>query len=383
MTSPRAAYAGGMRTEKKFGQESWKLESDKVRAWLRKTGGHVGPVEFLVGGKWVQPFSVAPWYDEKQGDLPDLLHGLRGDFFCLPFGGNETPYQGEKHPAHGETAERAWEWVGQVKEEGGQYATLQMKTKIRPGLVTKRIGFAKGQSAIFCEHVVEKMSGPMDFGHHAMLKFPAREGVGHISFSGYKNGQVFPGQFENPVQGGYTSLKQGAKFQKLSAVPKADGAKADLTKYPAREGFEDLVMVHTKSAKPFAWVAVAIPSEGYVFFALKDPRVLSRTILWHSNGGRHYAPWSGRHRGVLGIEDVTAHFHYGLAESAKKPGAHVKLNPKKPLVVRYIMALAAIPKTFDEVASITPGKGTVTLRSKSGKSVKVPLTHEFLMKPSP
>ncbi|TIQ02298.1 MAG: hypothetical protein E5X61_35785, partial [Mesorhizobium sp.] len=24
---------------------------------------------------------------------------------------------------------------------------------------------------------------------------------------------------------------------------------------------------------------------------------------WLSNGGRDYAPWSGRHRGVLGIED--------------------------------------------------------------------------------
>ena len=29
-------------------------------------------------------------------------------------------------------------------------------------------------------------------------------------------------------------------------------------------------------------------------------------MLWMSNGGRDYAPWSGRHTGVLGIEDGRA-----------------------------------------------------------------------------
>ena len=36
---------------------------------------------------------------------------------------------------------------------------------------------------------------------------------------------------------------------------------------------------------------------------LKNPAELPVTMLWISNGGRDYAPWSGRHRGVLGIED--------------------------------------------------------------------------------
>ncbi len=36
---------------------------------------------------------------------------------------------------------------------------------------------------------------------------------------------------------------------------------------------------------------------------LKDPRDLPVTMLWLSNGGRNYAPWNGRHLGVLGIED--------------------------------------------------------------------------------
>ena len=39
---------------------------------------------------------------------------------------------------------------------------------------------------------------------------------------------------------------------------------------------------------------------------LKNPAELPVTMLWFSNGGRDYAPWSGRHRGVLGIEDGRA-----------------------------------------------------------------------------
>ena len=39
---------------------------------------------------------------------------------------------------------------------------------------------------------------------------------------------------------------------------------------------------------------------------LKRPDVLPVTMLWMSNGGRDYAPWSGRHTGVLGIEDARA-----------------------------------------------------------------------------
>ncbi len=36
------------------------------------------------------------------------------------------------------------------------------------------------------------------------------------------------------------------------------------------------------------------------------PAELPITMLWLSNGGRDYAPWSGRHLGVLGIEDGRA-----------------------------------------------------------------------------
>ena len=133
-------------------------------------------------------------------------------------------------------------------------------------------------------------------------------------------------------------------------MPRRDGRSADLTLYPAREGFEDLVMLVSDARLPVAWSAVTFPKERYAWFALRDPRVLGQTILWISNGGRHYPPWSGRHRRVMGIEDVTSYFHLGLAESVKanpvsRQGSPTSftLEPHRPLVINYIMGTVKIP----------------------------------------
>ena len=160
------------------------------------------------------------------------------------------------------------------------------------------------------------MDGPMCLGHHAMLKFPEAEGSGAISTSRFVYGQVLSAVFEQPELGGYSSLKMGAEFQSLQEVPTAAGGLADLSRYPARRGFEDLVMVVSDAGLPLAWTAVAFPRERFVWFALKDPKVLRETVLWMSNRGRHYPPWSSRHVNVMGLEEVTANFHLGLAASA-------------------------------------------------------------------
>ncbi len=200
-------------------------------------------------------------------------------------------------------------------------------------------------------------------------------------------GQVFPHTFELPENRGYSCLKQGAEFTSLEKVPALSGETADLTRYPARRGFEDLVMMVSDAELPFAWTAVSFPKEHYVWFALKDPRVLRETVFWLSNGGRHYPPWSSRHVNVMGLEEVTSNFHLGLAESARKNPISRKgfptcltLNPKQPLVVPYIMGVATIPAGFDRVASIqaTPGNRVIRLQSASGKQVRAAVDLNFL-----
>lgn len=136
---------------------------------------------------------------------------------------------------------------------------------------------------------------------------------------------------------------------------------------------------------PFGWSAVTFPAERYVLLQLKNPKVLRHTILWLSNGGRHYAPWNGRHVNVLGVEEVTSYFHLGLAESARanplsKAGipTSVTLSPRTPFRVATILAVVPIPAGFDMVESVHAMKGGVELRSASGKCARATMDLAFV-----
>jgi hypothetical protein len=371
-----------------LGQRSWRVAANDVEAFVTETGGHLGPVAFERRGRRIRPYSVAPWAEEPSpASLPPILKVLRGDFFCMPFGGNGTVFGREKHPVHGETANSRWRFESREKQEGKTSLRLSLKTRIRPARVDKEILLADGQNNVYCRHVVSGASGPMCLGHHAMLKFPDEPGSGVVSTSRMVLGQVFPGAFESPEQGGYSFLKPGAPFQSLQSVPTITGETADLTRYPARRGFEDLVMMVNDPAEPLAWTAVTFPKQRYVWFGLKDPRVLRHTVLWLSNGGRHYPPWSGRHVNVMGLEEVTAYFHLGLAESAARnplsEAGHptcLTLDPAKPLVVSYVMGIAKIPAGFDQVVSIQAAANgrEIILESASGKQARAAVGLEFL-----
>ncbi|HSW45354.1 MAG TPA: hypothetical protein VLM89_07270, partial [Phycisphaerae bacterium] len=349
-----------------------------------RLGGHLGPITCDRRGRKIRPLSIAPWAEEKIKTIP-LLDVLRGDFFCMPFGGNETPFGQEKHPPHGETANAVWK-LESIEEAAGRHMLhASLRTKVRKGRVDKRITLIDGHNAVYCRHVISGMTGPMNLGHHAMLKFPDEEGCGLISTSPFTRAQVFIQPTELPANQGYSCLKPGAEFKTLSRVPTVFGTTADLSRYPARRGYEDIVQLLTDPRCEVAWTAVSFPKYRYVWFSLRDPKVLSGTLMWHSNGGRYYAPWNGRHVNVLGLEDVTTYFHLGLAEAARNNphtangySTALTLRLDRPTVVNYIMAVAPTPPGFDRVKTIDISKGKATLRSESGKKLVAPLDTGFL-----
>lgn len=368
------------------GQPSWTLRSSRVTAHVTQLGGHLAPVAFQLGRKTVQPFSIAPWANEKlPPGLPPLLIALRGDFFCAPFGGNGTPWQGERHPPHGETANARWKLraLEQTDHDTTLHATLALRT--RAGQVDKHLSLRDGETVVYQRHTISGARGLMSVGHHAMLKFPDAPGSGAVSTSRFTRAQVLPLPFESPENYGYSALKTGARFRALDRVPLAAGGTTDVSVYPARRGFDDLVMLTADPKLPFAWSAATFPGERYVWFALRDPRVLRQTILWISNGGRHYAPWNGRHTAVMGIEDTTSYFHLGLAESARANPLNragipttLTLDPKHPTTVNYVVGVAAIPAGFDRVADIVATKTGIELRAASGKRATAKLDLKFL-----
>jgi hypothetical protein len=369
------------------GQPSWTLESDRVIAHLTRLGGHLGPVTFRIGGRNIQPFSIAPWAEEKSAPgTPPLLTALRGDLFCCPFGIDRgKPFRGQATPPHGETCNSVWTLRRLNTEHGTTTLQATMGMKFRPGRIMKEIILRDGHTAIYQRHTLEGLAGPLTLGHHPMLKFPETENSGLISTSGFSLGQVFPEPLGVPAQGSYSALKPGARFTQLDRVPLALGGHADLSAFPARRGYDDLVQLLSKLAQPFAWTSVAFPEQGYAWFALKDPRVLNSTLLWISNGGRYPHPWNGRHTAVMGLEEITGYFDYGVAASVKRrfsvrPAHATTLTQqaKHPLVVNYIMALVAIPKTFGRIQAILPVEGGVELRGTSSSSVRLPLDTDFL-----
>src|SRR2546421_13035183 len=95
-----------------LGQPSWRVATPNVEAYVTETGGMIGPVTFDRKRRKIQPLSVAPWASEKlDRSTPPIIKALRGDFFCMPFGGNATPFRSEKHPIHGETANGKWKLI--------------------------------------------------------------------------------------------------------------------------------------------------------------------------------------------------------------------------------------------------------------------------------
>jgi hypothetical protein len=163
------------------------ISTPLVSTGVTTEGGHLWPAKFRVGGRWIEPLSMAPWNSEKlEKSLPPILRILRGDFFCLPFGGNATTLGNEKFPVHGETANRRW------KCHPGEPANLHlsMRTKVRPGRMEKYVRLMPGHPAIYQRHVISGFSGALPVGHHAMLHF-AQQKSARISLSRFVHGQVF------------------------------------------------------------------------------------------------------------------------------------------------------------------------------------------------
>lgn len=385
------ASAADVKLGSAHSQPSFVIASKQVEIAITRAGAHMAPVTFFRDtAQPVKPYYVSPWQDEKPTKMPaPVLNMLRGDFFCMPFGGNSDEVNGEKHPPHGEIAADTWRVISKEKTGDVMKVALVIDTRIRKGRVSKELSLVDGQNVVYSRHVIDGFSGRVPLGHHATLAMPDKEGSVRIATSAFRFGMTCPGVFSDPAKKEYQSLAAGAKFTELAKVPVAwkDAPDADLTKMPGRQGFADLIQLVNepweKTNGP-AWVAATFADAGFVWFSLKDAAVLNSTVFWLENHGRHGHPWNGRNN-CLGLEDVTSFFADGLAASIKdnvltKEGVAtaLELSADKPTVVNYIQGVARIPEGFENVKSIEFAPGEITLNSTTGKTVKTAVRHEFL-----
>jgi hypothetical protein len=360
------------------GESSLQLSTPEADLKITLRGGHLAPVIFHLPGRDVSPYALAPWEPAEFPDLPPLLSVLRGDFLCLPFGGQPSG------PPHGDPANAAWS----VLHSDDRSATLAMDTSDTGAHVVKILSIKPQHHVIYAEHRISNLEGDFNYGNHPILDLSGLpEGTGRVTTSGFFWASVFPGAFSDPSHGETQALQQGALFESLEEVPLAAGGKTDLTRYPQRTGNDDLVMVANVPAspeQPFAWSAVVL--DGYLWFSLKNPADFPATLLWMSNGGRTAPPWNGRHLGRIGVEEVCSYFSNGFDLSRQNPLADLGIPTTRNFVAGQTLSLrtaqgtALVPADFGAIRQISPAAGqSVMITGESGKSLLVPVDWNFVL----
>jgi len=372
-------------------QSSWVIHNGNVELAVTELGAHMAPVTFCRDTKYpVQPYYISPWQDEKTTGLAPVLAPLRGDFFCLPFGGNSEPWRGEHHPPHGETSGNQWKFEKAARSGKALTLALSLRTKIRSGSVRREFTLIDNQNAIYCRTQVEGFTGSTPFAHHAILRMPRQEGALRLSTSPFTVGRTYPFPLARPAEGEYQWLATDSPFRSLERVPSIfkHEPPGDCSRFPVRPGFCDLLQQFERAPKHASpvpsWAAVVNTEENWLWFALKNPVLMPGRLFWIENRGRHHSPWNGRNS-CLGIEDGCMYFDRGIAESCRpnpisRSGipTSVRIRRGQTLDVRYIQGAVTVPEGFDRVASVRFSEGEAEFRSSSGHTVAVPVETHFL-----
>jgi hypothetical protein len=305
------------------------------------------------GGDIIRPMHRVPWANETiPSGLPAHLDRMEGDFFCAPFGdgGGAAPV------LHGWPANGDWRVIDD--QSGDRHLTAVLMRDVQGARLTKRLRVEDGHPFLYQTHVFEGGEGVLSAGNHAMVSLPHG---GLISMSP-KSAFETPSTAPEPDGGrGRSALAYPGTTTDAEMFPTNDGGTADLTRYPFRPRHEDFVVATEAAASTLGWTAIARLGTGSLFLSLRDHVLLPMTMLWHSDGGRDYAPWLGRHRACLGVEEGFAPHMLG------RPGG-LALGAR--LVIRHAIGAVAWPTEERVAAIVTQSKG-LRIRGERGAAMDV------------
>lgn len=320
--------------------------------------GMIRELTFAEGGRDLRPMHRVPWAGEAmpEGSLPHLAR-MEGDFFCAPFatGGGSAPIL-HGWPANGR-------WSVQTVDTGALQAVLDVP--VQGARLTKALHLRDGHPFLYQTHVFTGGSGAISVANHAMISLPE----GGLVATSAKSGWQTPAepQEKDPARG-RSCLSYPAATTDPRRFPAADGGTVDLTVYPFRTRHEDFVIGTEAPGSPLGWTAVVRKGRGELYLSLRNPAVLPMTMLWHSEGGRDYAPWSGRQRNCLGVEEGNA------PEMSGQPPA-LALGGR--LRVAHAIGCIAWPSEAP-VAGVVAWPDSLTVTAITGESRTVPFDPSHL-----
>lgn len=262
------------------------LQADGISIGWQADCGVITHLRVQDGARLVDMLHTAPWIGEGlPSGLPPHLPRLAGDFFCAPFGDASA----DGAPLHGWAANAHWTCM----QDSGSTARHVLDVPVMGARLEKILTLRDGHAFLYQKHVFTGGMGRIPVANHAMLSLPG----GAIIRTSPKRFYETPGvALEPDTARGRSALT----YPMRSETPVLGGV--DLRTYPWGAAHEDFVTGVEAVGHALGWTAV-LRADGDLYLSLRDARALPLTMFWHSNGGRDYAPWSGRHRGVLGVED--------------------------------------------------------------------------------
>ncbi|WP_027052988.1 hypothetical protein [Mesorhizobium erdmanii] len=353
------------------------IKAKGISVSLDLTVGHIADMVVENGGRRLKPLHRAPWVDTSEAlpkGLPQGTVRLSGDFLCAPFSRSDV----EEAPLHGWPANSAWDVTESGATEDGWRAVFRLRHKVMGASVDKIFTLRHDHPFLYQEHVFSGGSGAISVAHHPMTVMASG---GRLAFSRKRFAATPSDPLEPDPARGRFLLAYPARAVDLSHFPAAGGGTLDLTEYRMDDRREDFVtLVEADHGGP-GWTALARQAEEDLVLVLKNPTELPVTMLWLSNGGRDYAPWSGRHLGVLGIEDGRAAVGHAASIGdnwLRREGVATAFALGEGRSISFRHVIGALPQSGGQPPQdITAADGRMRLAA-GGSTREVPFDSAFL-----
>jgi len=327
------------------GHDAVALSNRSVRAVIDYAGGMVPEFSIrrgrgAVNAHWIPQFRMnldTLWSEERHASYwkGKLLSMIAGDFPCAPNFGPDCVVDGASIPAHGWTAQEAWNLNGSGLIDGDQTAyarfSLQSPDERMPLNFEKLDVVRNGHAAYYSALTVANHgAAPVEINvaRHNTLGAPFLESGSRITM-GARIFAAAPSGTEFDATG---RLAQGAQFDDLRRAPCRDGGTADLSVVPGMIGYTDLITGPVPLDADLGWICVVNPALKLAYLTFfpglrslsEDELGLSFNDLWMQYGGRHFTPWALHEGGLdrtfcLGTENSRGAFANGLGYSRAHP----------------------------------------------------------------
>lgn len=294
-------------------------DTSRAIAWnhgvvsVQSLGAMLGPTLFILpDGRQVAPFQVAPWANETFGDdVPSVLRRLRGDWPCVPFGGDaDRPPRGDWPGSsaegtvdalpHGYGANHHWAF-GDASPTGISLSIDYPEAHPIRSLERRVVPDPQG-TALDCELVVNVRSDcTLPFGLHPTFRLPETPGAVRIEVGDDISGVTYPHGVD--ASSIFETDQRAAPWHEVRL---RDGSSLNVSAIPLRQRTEDLLQLLDMPGHAALWNT----EEGYRARLIWNREHFPSALLWFSNRGRSFAPWNGRHL-ALGLEPICSAFDLG------------------------------------------------------------------------